>query len=102
MQGGSGGGKWCRGDTLLLLIKHVGVLGLGVLILAIPRYREVKFAFFLLWRIKWHLWTHAHVYACFLCTHTQTPPVFSLAEPKGVSLFLHIFLFHNGGFPVHI
>lgn len=29
MQGGSGGGKWCRGDTLLLLIKHVGVLGLG-------------------------------------------------------------------------
>lgn len=46
MQGGSGGGKWCRGDTLLLLIKHVGVLGLGVLILAIPRYREVKFAFF--------------------------------------------------------
>lgn len=65
------------------------MLGLAVLSLAIPHNREVKFgAYFLLpWRIKWHLWTQAHVYACFPCTYTHTnTPCLAWQSPK-VSLY---------------
>lgn len=61
--------------------------------LAILHNREEKFeaCLLLLCIIKWYLCIHAHV--CMFCMqmHAETPPVFRLAEPKGVSLFLDFF-----------
>lgn len=55
-----------------MLVEDTSVLGPGVL--SVPHNRERKFGAcsFLLWRIKWHLRTHAGVCACSLCTHTHT------------------------------
>lgn len=90
-----------------MLVEDTGMLGLGVLSLAISHNREVKFGacFFLLWRIKWHLWTHAHVYACFLCTHTHThkhPQCLAWQSPE-VCLYICMSFFSTMvAFSVHI
>lgn len=81
------------------------MLGLGVLSLAIPHNREVTFGtcFFCFGELNGtcgHMHMFMLAFSVHTHRHTQTPPVFTLAEPKGVSLFLHVF--HNGGFPVHI
>lgn len=62
--------------SLNVLMEDNSLLGLGVHIMATPHNKKGQFevCLFLLWKIKWHLCTHAHVYACSVCKCMQKHP----------------------------
>lgn len=83
------------------MMEDISVLGPGVQSLATPCNREGQFeaCLFLLWKVKWHLCTHAHVYACSVRKCMQKhPQCLVWQSPKVCLYFCMTFYLHNGIF----